>query len=50
MHLFGIEGFPFEFLKAVLMRNIETVRDFGRTDQASSLELIVEDLEQDVDD
>jgi len=39
---------PFEFLKVVLIRNIETIRDFGGTDQAASLELIVEDLEKDV--
>ena len=39
---------PFEFLKVVLTRNIETIRAFGRTDQAASLELIVENFEQDV--
>jgi len=39
---------PFEFLKVVLTQNIETIRDFGGTDQVISLELIMEDLEQDV--
>ena len=39
---------PFEFLKRVLTRNIETIKDLGRTNQAASLKLIVEDLEQDV--
>ena len=39
---------PFKFLKVVLTRNIETIRDFGGTDQAASLELIMEDLEKDV--
>jgi len=39
---------PFEFLKVVLTRNIETIRDFGGTNQAASLELIVEDFEKDV--
>ena len=39
---------PFEFLKVVLMRNIETIKDFGGIDQAASLKLIVKDLEQDV--
>jgi len=38
----------FEFLKVVLTQNIETIRDFEGTDQAASLELIVEDLEKDV--
>ena len=28
--------------------NIETIRDFGRTDQITYLELIVKDLEKDV--
>jgi len=41
---------PFEFLNVVLTRNIETIRDFGGTDQAASLELIVKDLEKDVDE
>ena len=40
----------FEFLKVVLIRNIETIRDFRKTDQASSLELIGEDLEKDVEE
>ena len=50
MHFFVLKGSTssFEFLKVVLTRNIETIKDFGETDQASSLELIVEDLEQDV--
>ena len=39
---------PFEFLKIVLTWNIETVRDFERTDQVASLVLIAEDLEKDV--
>jgi len=39
---------PIEFLKVILYRNIKTIRDFGGTDQAVSLELIVEDLEMDV--
>ena len=52
MHLFGVERFdqPVWFLKVVLTRNIETIRDLGGTDQAASLELIVEDLEKDVDE
>ena len=40
----------FEFMKVILTQNIETIRDFGGTDQAASLELIVEDLEKDVSD
>ena len=38
----------FEFLKVVLTQNIETIRDLGGSDQVTSLELIVEDLEKDV--
>jgi len=38
----------FEFLKVVLTQNIENIRGFRGTDQAASLELIVEDLEKDV--
>jgi len=49
VHLFGVESISlFEFLKVVLTRNIETIRDFWGIDQAASLELIVEDLEKDV--
>jgi len=40
----------FEFLKAVLIQNVETIRDFGGTDQAASLKLIVKDLKKDVDE
>ena len=39
---------PFKFLKVVLTQNIETIRDFGGTDEAASLELIVADLEKDM--
>ena len=39
---------PFKFLKVVLTQNIETIRDFGGTDQTASLELIVVDLEKDM--
>ena len=39
---------PFKFPKVVLIRNIKTIKDFGRIDQATSLKLILEDLEQDV--
>ena len=38
----------FEFLKVILTRNIEIIRDFGGTDQAASLDLIVEDFKKDV--
>ena len=38
----------FEFLKVVLTRNIETIREFEGTDQAAFLELIVKDFEKDV--
>ena len=38
----------FEFLKVILTRNIEIIRDFRRTDQAVSLELIVKDFKKDV--
>jgi len=50
MHLSGVERFdsPFKFLKVVLTRNIETIRDFGGTNQAVSLEQIVKDLEKDI--
>ena len=39
---------PFEFLNVVLTQNIETIRDFGRSDQDASLEMIVKNLEKDV--
>ena len=39
---------PFEFLKVILTQNIETIRDLGRSNQAASLKLIVEDLKKDV--
>ena len=39
---------PFAFLKVVITQNIETIRDFRKTDQAAFLKLIVEDLEKDV--
>ena len=39
---------PFEFLMVVLTRYIKTIRDFGGTYQAASLELTVEDLKKDV--
>ena len=50
MHLYGVERFdsPFKFLKVVLTRNIETIRDFGGTNQPVSLELIVKDLEKNI--
>ena len=48
MHVLGFEGFasPFEFLKVVLCQNVETIRDFGGTDEVSSLERIVKDFEK----
>ena len=39
---------PFKFLKVVLTQNIETIWDFGGTDQITSLELIVKNLEKDM--
>ena len=39
---------PFEFLKVVFTKNIKTIKIFGGTDQAASLEMIVEDLENDL--
>jgi len=39
---------PFEFLKVVLTQNIETIRDFGGTDEAASLERIVENFKKDM--
>jgi len=38
----------FEFLKVILTQNIETIRNFEGSNQAASLELIVEDLEKDM--
>ena len=40
----------FSALKVVLFRNIDNIRDFGRDDQAATLELLVERLERDVNE
>ena len=40
----------FAALEVVLSRNIESIRDFGGDDQATSLELLVEKIERDVGD
>ena len=39
---------PLESLKMVLSWAIENIRDLGKADQTTSLELMVEDLEKDV--
>ena len=40
----------FSSLKVVLSRSIDSIRDFGRDDQAATLELLVDRLERDVDE
>jgi len=40
----------FSVLKVVLSRSIDSIRDFGGDDQATTLELLVERLERDVDE
>ena len=40
----------FSALKVVLSRSINSIRDFGGDDQATTLELMVDKLERDVDE
>ena len=41
---------PFSALKVVFSRNVESIRDFEGDDQATALELLIDQLERDVEE